>query len=219
MNLVERALPARVGFYWDRSPLHVRGLCGLSHGAAGVGWVFAELARYTGNDAFAFLAGEAFAYERDHFDGQNGNWRDNRSRYGRPDDTQRLCAAYRRGDLAAFYRSGDMNAWCHGAAGIGLARLGVLELVEDRQSCLSSSSDRQDSLSSTCARDLERAVRRVAADFLRLPPQRSADLCHGAFGNAALLHAAASRFPAVDCDGIVHGAIAHAVETARRDGG
>ncbi|HYC91733.1 MAG TPA: lanthionine synthetase LanC family protein [Thermoanaerobaculia bacterium] len=172
-ELIGRARPARAGLYWDRGPDQNRGLCGLSHGAAGIGWVFAELAHATGNDAFAGIAREAFAYERAHFDAARGNWIDYRCMTSRAEDVQRLEEQYLRGDLSAFSAGGDMNAWCHGAAGIGLSRMRALELLGD----------------AVLADELQAAIRRVATD-LRHTAYSTATLCHGALGNAALLHAA-----------------------------
>lgn len=196
-ELVERARPARVGLYWDRAPEQIRGLCGLSHGASGIGWVLAEAARYGGDETLADLARQAFAYERDHFNEATGNWTDFRRSTLRPSDLELLEESYMRGDLAPFYRTGDMNAWCHGAAGIGLARLRAVELLGDEE----------------LREDLRRAVRRVAADFERSVAP-TATLCHGTFGNAALLFAAGSGH-----DALVHRVVAASIARAREHGG
>jgi lantibiotic modifying enzyme len=77
-------------------------LNGMSHGAAGFGYALTALAAATGHDEFADAAAECLAFERSNFDAQRSDWCD--LRVGEP-----------------HWRS----QWCHGAVGIGLARLGM----------------------------------------------------------------------------------------------
>ena len=87
-----------------------RCLTGLSHGAAGIALALLRLARATGEGRFREAAEEAIAFEAGAFDEAAGNWPD-----------------FRSGPEAgpAF-----MNAWCHGAAGIGLARAAGLPILD-----------------------------------------------------------------------------------------
>jgi type 2 lantibiotic biosynthesis protein LanM len=82
-----------------------RTLDGFSHGTAGIALALARLAQRTGESRFAALAGRAILGESRRFDTRLGGWPDRRRAAGEP-------AAH--------------TTWCHGSAGIGLARLAVL---------------------------------------------------------------------------------------------
>jgi len=77
-------------------------LNGMSHGAAGFAYALAALAAATGRDDFAKAAAECIAFEDSSYDGERRNWPDLRS-----SQIHWPCQ------------------WCHGATGIGLARLGI----------------------------------------------------------------------------------------------
>ncbi len=79
-----------------------RGLNGMSHGAAGFAYALASLAAATGREDFAQAAAECIAFEDSSYDAARHNWPDLRS-----DEPHWPCQ------------------WCHGAPGIGLARLGI----------------------------------------------------------------------------------------------
>lgn len=111
------------GIYWDRSVRQIRGLCGLSHGAAGCGLAFLETGRYFGDPALAAIADLAFEYERLAFDAFGDDWPDYRIDVDTPEGRARAFAALDNGDRAFFTEPRMMNAWCHGAIGIGLSRL------------------------------------------------------------------------------------------------
>jgi class II lanthipeptide synthase len=93
-------------------------LAGFSHGAAGIAWALLELAALTGEERFRTAACAAITYERSLFSHEAGNWPDLRelktARQAGDNDQQRL-----------------MMAWCHGAPGIGLARLCSLQHLDD----------------------------------------------------------------------------------------
>lgn len=92
------------------------GLAGLSHGSGGIAWALFELAAATGAPRFAEAARAALRHERSLFRPAVGNWVDLRTsttESARPDTEEHfLCA------------------WCHGAVGIGLARLRMLPLLQ-----------------------------------------------------------------------------------------
>ena len=99
-------LPAGLGWLPESlvgAGLAKRPLAGLAHGQAGIAWALLEAATITEDERYRSTACEALAYERALFDPEVGNWRDMRNWTGDPD--------------------GPIVAWCHGAAGIGLARL------------------------------------------------------------------------------------------------
>ncbi len=82
--------------------------CGFAHGAAGIALALARLAGRTGREDFQEAALEGLAFERLHFDAERGNWRDLRTAEGR-----------------------FMTAWCHGAPGVALGRLGMRDGAAD----------------------------------------------------------------------------------------
>jgi type 2 lantibiotic biosynthesis protein LanM len=77
------------------------GLGGFAHGASGIGWALAQLAAATGQARHRDASRGAFAFEDGLYDESEQNWLDLR--------------------LLAGMKSAA--AWCHGSAGIGLARL------------------------------------------------------------------------------------------------
>jgi lantibiotic modifying enzyme len=78
------------------------GIGGFAHGATGIGWALARLAKVTGDEAHADTARAAFAYEETLYSPEHGGWLDLREK-----------------DQVG-------GAWCHGAAGIGLAALDLV---------------------------------------------------------------------------------------------
>lgn len=82
-------------------------LSGFGHGTAGIAWALGEAHRLLGDDRYADVCLAAVDYERSLFDTAAGAWRD-----------------LREDDGAAV-----ISAWCHGAVGIGLARLGLRDTV------------------------------------------------------------------------------------------
>src|SRR5207253_1092982 len=105
-HLIRHARPMEVGLGWGTAA-QGKALCGFSHGTAGVAWALLELAALTGQTRFREAALGAIAYERSQFLPEVGNWPDWRA------------------DATAASPSvpAVMVAWCHGASGIGLARL------------------------------------------------------------------------------------------------
>lgn len=96
------------------SGVHGVPLTGFSHGAAGIAHALTRLAQASGQSRFLDAAAEAIAYERAVFDVASGNWPDLRG--GGVDEGRRFAMA-----------------WCHGAPGIALGRLGNLDIVDDRE--------------------------------------------------------------------------------------
>jgi lantibiotic modifying enzyme len=83
-----------------------RGLNGMSHGAAGFAYALTSLAQATGRQEFAQAAAECIAFENSSYDAQQHNWPDLRGVGGLSWPCQ----------------------WCHGAPGIGLARIATSRL-------------------------------------------------------------------------------------------
>jgi type 2 lantibiotic biosynthesis protein LanM len=80
-----------------------RTLNGMSHGAAGFAYALASLASASGRNDFARAAAECIAFENSSYDDGRNNWPDLRTE-GQPSWP---CQ------------------WCHGATGIGLARIAM----------------------------------------------------------------------------------------------
>ena len=137
-------------------------LCGLSHGAAGIGWALLELFAATGDERFAAAGHGAFRYESSWMDNQSGTWPDLR------------IGGQRRGGRRV--PSPAIGTWCHGEGGIALTRLRALHLLGD----------------DTCRPDAEVALATTdeIADAVRRDI-RDLSLCHGAAGSADVLVAGA----------------------------
>jgi type 2 lantibiotic biosynthesis protein LanM len=115
-RLLAQAQEMETGLGWLVPGTGPRPLAGLSHGAAGFAWALAELAAATGDERFRRASRGAIAYERSLFSAAAGNWPDLRvdpSGDGPPAAGEFMCA------------------WCHGAPGIGLARLACLPLLDE----------------------------------------------------------------------------------------
>ena len=115
--LISLATVTAHGWSWalpgSRYPAH---LCGVSHGASGIGWALLELFATTGDERFLVGATGAFAYERSWLDPVTGKWPDLR------------IGGQRRGALAPI-DSGITGTWCYGEAGIALTRLRAVALL------------------------------------------------------------------------------------------
>jgi type 2 lantibiotic biosynthesis protein LanM len=115
-RLLAKAQRAGHGVGWMTRVPSKRPLAGLSHGAAGMAWSLFSLAARTGQRRFEETARQAIAYERGLFSADRRKWPDLRDFPGEP---------------AGAGRFEYMTAWCHGAAGIGLARLACLPHLDD----------------------------------------------------------------------------------------
>lgn len=116
-HLLTRSVSTEAGRAWPT--LAGRLLTGFSHGAAGIAYALLRLARVTGSAAFATAAAEAITYEDSTFLPEAGNWPDFR-------DFSRL-----RADADGSEPRPLMSSWCHGASGIGLGRLGGLDVLDN----------------------------------------------------------------------------------------
>lgn len=132
------------------SPAAPRPLAGFAHGAAGIAWAMAELATLTGEQRFAAAAREALRYEQTLFSPDAGNWYYQEHASGGDHPDAKLLAA-----------------WCHGAPGIGLARLHMLRHLDD----------------SSLRSDLAVALQTTLSQGFG----GNHSLCHGDLGNLELL--------------------------------
>lgn len=132
-------------------------LTGFSHGAAGIALALLRLHHATGDERFRSAALNALHYERHVFLPAYGNWPDFRSANDEPAEPP--CQ------------------WCHGATGVGLARLGCLICRDD---------DDDDDI---IAAEIEAALKTTLA----APPSPLDYLCCGNFGRLDLLVTAGCR--------------------------
>jgi class II lanthipeptide synthase len=86
---------------WVGQGLGSQALNGMAHGAAGFAYALASLAIVSGREDFGQAAAECIAFEDSSYDTERRNWPDLRNSVGPSWSCQ----------------------WCHGAPGIGLARL------------------------------------------------------------------------------------------------
>ena len=112
-HLLEAQRPSEAGGgAWHT--LSNRQLTGFSHGAAGIVLALMRLYDRTGDTAFRDAARDGLAYETATFSSTEKNWPDFREFGDEPTNIPRYPIQ-----------------WCHGAAGIGLARIGCLGVCDD----------------------------------------------------------------------------------------
>lgn len=151
-HLLARAIPMRPGVGWPVKGLSETPLTGFSHGAAGIAWALTELAALTEEDRFFHTALEAIAWERSLFLPEAGNWPDLRYELQPGSDPKlRRCSLM----------------WCHGAPGIGLARLNMLKHFDN----------------SNVRMEIETALQTTLREGFGF----SHCLCHGDLGNLELI--------------------------------
>lgn len=138
-----------------------RNLTGYSHGAAGIALALLELGTVTNDGRFLSMARAGIEYERHLFDPRQGNWPDLRS----PTQDSTGAASYG-------------MAWCHGAPGIGLARLRSFALSGEP----GARAEAEIALATT-RRAVEQITRGALIDF---------SPCHGLSGMAELFLTAES---------------------------
>lgn len=132
-------------------------LTGYSHGAGGCATALLELYHDTNNKNYLEGAEKGFAYEREWFNREQGNWP----------------------DLREYKGQGAPNcglSWCHGAPGVALSRLRAYELTGDATYW----EEARVALVTT-----ERSIRHNLANVTTARPNFS--LCHGIAGNADIL--------------------------------
>ena len=127
-----------------QSGRHKKLLTGFSHGAAGMAWALLELGSVAGEERFRKTALELIEWERSLFNTEKQNWPDLRN-----------------------HQSSFRLAWCHGAPGIGLARLRSLPHLDDAE----------------IRAEINTALETTVAGGFG----RNHSLCHGDLGNLELL--------------------------------
>ncbi len=156
-HLLAAAQPMGSGLGWVASGSGPAPLGGFGHGATGIALALLELAAVTGDARYRLAAQQAVDYERSLYRQDAGNWLDLRQASASGADTA--------GGPPRF-----SVAWCHGAPGIGLARLAARQHLDDEQ----------------LDHEISAALQATLADGFG----QSHSLCHGDMGNLELLRAA-----------------------------
>ncbi|HXF60296.1 MAG TPA: type 2 lanthipeptide synthetase LanM family protein, partial [Caldilineaceae bacterium] len=117
-HLLAAAQPVKPGLGWTNLRFGGRPLAGFAHGAAGIAWALLELAAASGDQRYQVAAQQAIEYERSLYSPEAMNWPD-------------LRQAESDGAASVPGSQPFMVAWCHGAAGIGLARLRAYQHLND----------------------------------------------------------------------------------------
>jgi len=162
-HLLGTAVRSDAGWSWDCGG-GLR-LIGYAHGAAGIACALLELRQALNDARYGEAAAQALRFERSHFNPDKGNWPD-----------LRMSAGGQGGVAdASLYPA----MWCHGSAGIGLARLRIRDLAGDDPEL---------------RRDLDAALAATQAALTQpIAQAQGYCLCHGAAGQADLLIEAAQR--------------------------
>lgn len=150
-------------------------LTGFSHGASGIAYALLRLYETTQNNVVLNAATEAIAYERSAFSPAAQNWLDFRSE--KPEFA---------------------NSWCHGASGVGLARLGGLSILDTDE----------------IRQDIEMALQTTQ----KLGVQEIDHLCCGNFGRIETLLVGAQKLGRSDLSDAAHKQAAWAVCRAEING-
>jgi lantibiotic modifying enzyme len=129
-------------------------IIGMSHGAAGFAYALSALAEASGRKEFAAAAMECLAFEDDNYNSEEQYWPDLRKDLN---DAPVLCS------------------WCHGATGIGLARIGSLRFGLNQG-------------------DLHQDIQRAISYATKTWPQRRDSLCCGSLGSVEFLKEAGKLF-------------------------
>ncbi|MFB2934491.1 type 2 lanthipeptide synthetase LanM family protein [Aerosakkonemataceae cyanobacterium BLCC-F154] len=154
---------------------------GFSHGAAGIAYALLKLYAVTQIEAFLIAAKDAITYEQSVFSPTAANWPDFR-------------AFTQQNGQPSF-----MVSWCHGATGIGLARLGGLSIFKTDE----------------IEQDIEIALQTTQKYSL----QDVDCVCCGNFGRIELLQVAAEKLSRPELKQIAEQRTTWAVNWAEKSGG
>ena len=184
-HLLSSARTMERGIGWVIDRFGSTPLSGFGHGAAGIAWALLKLAEASGEQRFRTAALQTIDYERGLFSAQAGNWLD-------------LRGADSISDAGPPPAPRFATAWCHGAAGIGMARLHSLETTDETSMC----------------QEIDAALRTTMAHGFG----QSHCLCHGDLGNLELLLLAEQMLDDKRLTAERHRLTGTVVESIERDG-
>ena len=165
-KILDNTYLSRNGLYWDRSDKIIHGLCGISHGASGMGYTFLLVGKYFKNPAYFKVAQEAFTYENNHFSKDINSWPDFRKMIFTEFTAKLFRDNWEKRNFKFFHKAEDFTAWCHGAGGIALSRLLAFQYLKI----------------DAYAADLQIAIRKVTTSN----NHPSYTICHGYGGDLLL---------------------------------
>ncbi|KMQ64768.1 hypothetical protein ACM46_11070 [Chryseobacterium angstadtii] len=126
-SLLEKAQIAEAGIKWGRNHLSVDSLCGFSHGNSGIAFSLLQIGKYFNHQELIWLAEQAFLYEDLYDHPQKNNWMDLRW-----ENSKAQLSHLFEWDKNTFLQDDfDLNAWAHGACGIGSARMSAFRITHD----------------------------------------------------------------------------------------
>lgn len=180
--LIAHAEPVGGAAGWVNPNFGPKPLTGFSHGASGIAWALMQLSAVTGGKRFRAMALRALDYEHTLYSAEARNWPDLR------------VVANRQGESELPFPS----AWCHGAPGIGLARLHLLGISDDPR----------------LRSDFDNALRTTMAQGFG----DNHSLCHGDLGNLELLLQASEKLDDPELGPRLRRMTAMVVESITRSG-
>jgi lantibiotic biosynthesis protein len=169
--LIQKANKSTSGYSWKTLDIGTRNLTGYAHGASGIASALLELFAITRQEIFLHAGNEAFRYEDSFFNEQQQNWPDFRFDNKDKNKVGEICSL----------------TWCHGAPGIGLARLRAYEITQN----------------GNCNAAASKAVE-VTKKYFNADKVNDYSICHGLFGNAFFLLKAASVFRLAELEELVY---------------
>jgi lantibiotic biosynthesis protein len=156
--LLAKAKKEPNGLSWTTMPDIQHNLTGYGHGTSGMAHAFAELYAVTKENNYLEIVDEIIQYENSHYQKEEGNWPDFRSFAMQSNEgveaTKPTCSC----------------AWCHGAPGIGMARLRCYAITKNDAYL----EDAKIAIATT------EKVNKIQYGF-------NFSLCHGLLGNSELL--------------------------------
>ena len=165
-HLIAHAKPQQSGIGW-RTMLQETPLTGFAHGNAGIALSLLRLFAVNGEERFRQTALAAMEYERSLFSLERRNWPDLRREFSSSVTSDKL--------LGQQESDSYMVAWCHGAPGVGLARLASQQYLDDAM----------------LGAEIDAALQTTLAQGFGL----NHCLCHGDMGNLEFVLSAARFLP------------------------
>ena len=184
-HLIAHARPRHSGIGWSTKSQETP-LTGFAHGNAGIALNLLRLSAASGEERFRQAAFAAMEYERSLFSLERRNWPDLRKEFRSPTTIQQQ------------ENNSYMVAWCHGAPGIGLARLASLEYGDD----------------AALHAEIDAAFQTTLAHGFGL----NHCLCHGDMGNLEFILSATRVLSLSQHEEQVQGLIAALADSIKRQG-
>lgn len=145
---------------WIGNP-KMSALAGMSHGTSGIIYALTRLWKYTQNEYTLNAIKNGLEFERTLFDQTYKNWKDERHFKGEKISDKNIYTV----------------AWCHGAPGILLGRLGMLSIYDNECKTI-------------IIQDIRNAIETVYGNGI----SNNNCLCHGSIGNTEIIQEYCKKF-------------------------